>query len=105
VGPETPKSWEELRREEPVNDRRVAVYRRLMEAQQLIAASRFAAGISDEAIDAAFEASVSLVPETESDEELYFGTVRRFVEALGGRLEGLRGMFPDGELGIPPLGL
>jgi hypothetical protein len=98
------KSWEELRREEPLNERRVSVYRQLLEAQELVAASRMAVGVSEAAIDAAFEGSGSASPEHESDEDLYVGTLGRFVEALGGRLEGFRAAFADGSVTLPPLG-
>jgi hypothetical protein len=100
---EAPKSWEELRREEPLNERRVAVYRQLIEAQQLITAAR-SVHVGDAVVTAALEASVSPAPELESDEQLYVGTLTRFVEALGGELHGFRAEFPEFSITVAPFG-
>lgn len=101
------KSWEELRREEPLNEERVAVYRALMEAQELIAAGR-SVDLGQAAIDAALAESVSPDPENESDEELYVGTLTRYVKALGGRavpfgtpVVGVRAEFDGWSIAVP----
>jgi hypothetical protein len=65
-----------------------------MEAQHRIANARARAGATDAEIDAALEACEPATPETLSDEELYLGTLARFVAALGGRLEA-RAIFGD----------
>jgi hypothetical protein len=104
MGPEPLKPWDELRRAEPVNERWVSVYERLMEAQEKIASARFAAGVSEEAIDAAMEAGASGEGESESGGELYFGTLTRYVEALGGRLVGDQAVFVEETITLPPLG-
>jgi hypothetical protein len=107
MGSETGKSWEELRREEPLNEDRVEVYRQVMESQQLIAAGR-SVDVGLAAIDAALVASQSRDPENESDEELYVGTLTRFIEALGGRalplgtpVVGVRAEFDGWSIAVP----
>jgi len=86
--PEFTKSWEELKRERPLDEERVAAYRLIIEAQSRIAASRTRAGVTDAEIDAALEACEPANPESLSPSDLYLTTIERFVTALGGRLEG-----------------
>jgi hypothetical protein len=107
MGTESARSWEELRRQRPLNEHRVDTYRQLMKSQELLGAMR-GVDVGQAAVDAALEASLSLVPESESDEELYIGTLTRYVEALGGRLEvlgdppsGVRAGFPGWSIALP----
>ena len=65
----------------------MAAYERLMEAQHRIANARERAGVSDAAIDRALEACEAKNPESLTDDELYMGTLARFVAALGGHLD------------------
>ena len=58
-----------------------------MEAQELIARSRTRAGTTDAEIEAALETCEPRHPEHLSEDEVYLGTLARFVTALGGRLE------------------
>jgi hypothetical protein len=75
-----------------------------MEAQHVIAEQRARAGVSDEVLVDALDASASPAPEAESEEELYRGSVRRYVEALGGRVEGRDAVFAEGRVQLPELG-
>ncbi len=86
-------TWQEIRRQKPMNERRVAIYERLMVAQQLIAETRARQGVSDEAI---MEALAASDPDTAraGDEDLFLSTLARYVAALGGRLE-LQAVFPE----------
>jgi hypothetical protein len=85
----TTKSWQAVRRQEPVNERRVATFRRLMEAQERIAAARLRRGASRQAIDMALAASEQANGEREHD--LYVSALEHYVAALGGRLEADQG--------------
>lgn len=65
----------------------MAAYRRIIEAQSRIAASRTRAGVTDAEIDAALEACEPADPESLSPRDLYLTTIEAFVTALGGRLD------------------
>ena len=75
------KSWREIRRQLPLNEERVAIYRRLMDAEARLEPVRLRQGVSETAPDA-----------SESDD--YLATLARYVAALGGHLE-VRAVFPD----------
>jgi hypothetical protein len=77
-----------------VNDARVRLYERLMEAQELIAHARYARGVSDEAVLVAMDAAETQPSEDERRENLYLSALSAYVEALGGELE-IRAVFPD----------
>jgi hypothetical protein len=89
------KSWEEIRSETPLNERRVAAYERLMDAEELIAHARYERGVSDETILDALEASEPEGAHFEHEDELYLTVLGRYVATLGGVLE-LRAVFPEG---------
>jgi hypothetical protein len=95
------KSWETLKRERPMNKERVAAYERLMEAQHRVASARARAGVTDAEIDYALEACEPDNPESLSHDELYLGTIARFVAALGGRLDGVSAVFGDERVDLP----
>ena len=65
----------------------MAAYERLMEAQHRIANARYRAGVAYAEVDRALEACEPADPESLSDDELYLGTIARFVTELGGRFE------------------
>jgi hypothetical protein len=71
-----------------------------MEAQHRIASARTRAGVSDAQIDAALEACEPADPESLTPEELYLGTIERFVTALGGRLD-VAARFGDETVELP----
>jgi hypothetical protein len=58
-----------------------------MEAQHRIANARYRAGVPHVVVDRALEACEPGNPDALSDDELYLGTIARFVAALGGRLD------------------
>jgi hypothetical protein len=78
----------------------VAAYERLMEAQHRVANARYRAGVTDAEVDKALEACEPENPESLSDEELYLGTLARFVAALGGRLD-VVAVFGDETIDLP----
>lgn len=78
--------------ERAVNEGRVAVYVRLLQAQQQIAQALSAHGVDDEAIAEAFDAADN--GSGEDDYDIYLGELGRYVAALGGHLE-LRAVFPQ----------
>lgn len=72
-----------------------------MEAQHLIANTRTRNGVTDAEIDRALEACEPANPESLSHDELYFGTLARFVTALGGRLD-VAAVFGNEKVDLPP---
>lgn len=78
----------------PVNEARVNLYERLMEAQEQIAHARYACGVPHDAVRAAMDAAETQVSEEARREDLYLASLLAYVEALGGRLE-IRAVFPD----------
>ncbi len=89
-----PKSWEEIRRANPVNERRVATYRRLTEAEERVSRARHRAGVSWETIETALASSQLSDAELEATDDLYLMTLTRFVAALGGHVE-VRAVFGE----------
>jgi hypothetical protein len=79
----------------------VRAYEQVMEAQSRIAARVRRAGATDAQIDRALELSEPEHPELLAPEELYLGTVSRFVNALGGSLR-LAAVFGDERDDEPP---
>jgi hypothetical protein len=82
-----------------VRQYRVALYERLMEAQERIAHARYAYGASDATVEAALDAADGLSPEERGD-DLYLASLERYITALGGRLE-VRAVFPEGVVQLP----
>jgi hypothetical protein len=70
----------------PIDEERVRAYEQLMEAQSRIAARLIRAGVADAEIERALEACEPGHPEALAPDELYLGSLARFVDALGGRL-------------------
>ncbi|MDQ6776004.1 MAG: hypothetical protein M3071_07250 [Actinomycetota bacterium] len=88
------KSWESIRSENPVNEKSVAAYKRVMDAEQLIADARYRRGVSHVAITDALAVSEPENLDIERECDLFVSIVGRFVEALGGHLEVIA-VFPD----------
>lgn len=93
------KSWREVRGQRPLNEARVATYKRVMDAQEQITALLAERGVDDELIVEAMEAAHPPVAEDEELEDVYLTTLTRFVAALGGHLE-LRVVFPDASVTV-----
>lgn len=92
---EFPTRWGEIRREESLNDDpRVATYRRLVEAQAQIGDARSRRGVSDALLDDALEASEPTPEEVAHGDELYLGSLARYVAALDGHIE-VTAVFPN----------
>ncbi len=88
------RRWEEVRRQRPLNEKRIATYERLMAAEDQIAEALYSHGVSDETIMAALAASEPDGSSFEHELDRYLITLARYVSALGGQLE-LRAVFPD----------
>jgi hypothetical protein len=88
------KSWEVIRGQKSLNDDRVATYERLMDAEERIARARSRRGESQATIDQALAVSELDSSEGQPEDDLYLGTLARYVAALGGHLEVLA-VFPD----------
>lgn len=88
------RRWEMIREEEPLNEVRVATYRRLAEAQAHVGEARTKERAADAAIDAAVEASEPTPEEIAHGDNLYLGSLARYVAALGGHIE-VTAVFPD----------
>jgi hypothetical protein len=88
------RNWESVRGERSLNEQRVATYVRLMDAQERIAHARSRRGVSDSTIDDALAVSELNDSEAEPEDDLYLGSLSRYVAALGGHIE-VRAVFPD----------
>jgi hypothetical protein len=76
------------------NDPRVITYERLMDAEELIAQARSRRGENPQKIDEALELSEPTSSEMAVGDDLYLGSLGRYVAALGGHLE-VQAVFPD----------
>lgn len=85
--------WEKIRRANPVNERRVAAYQRLLEAGEQISQARHRNGESWATIEEALAASELSDSELSVEPDLYLTSLMRFVAALGGHVE-VRAVFP-----------
>ena len=65
------KSWQEVRRQKPLNERRVEAYKRLMDAETRLAEPRARRGLSQAAIADALDVSQPNVSRIEQEEDLY----------------------------------
>ncbi len=88
------RNWEIVRGERSLNEQRVATYVRLMDAQERIAQARSRRGVSDSTIDEALAVSELDDSEAEPEDDLYLGSLGRYVAALGGHIE-VQAVFPD----------
>lgn len=88
------RNWEIVRGERSLNEQRVATYVRLMDAQERIAHARSRRGVSDATIDEALAVSELDSSDGEPEDDLYLGSLGRYVAALGGHLE-VRVVFAD----------
>lgn len=83
------KTWRTIRKQRPLNEESMAVYKRLMDAEVRLDALRRRRGVSDVALGDALVAS-----EAENEHDVYVSTLVRYVAELGGHLEVLA-VFPD----------
>lgn len=71
-----------------------ARHRRLVDAVGMLSALREARGATQRQIAVAADSTQANVPQIEHTQDIYLSTLRRYVEALGGRLE-IAAVFPD----------
>jgi pyruvate/2-oxoglutarate dehydrogenase complex dihydrolipoamide acyltransferase (E2) component len=83
--------------EEPMNDMRAEIYRRLMAAQERIAHTLYERDVSHDDVLAALDAVDEQMSEAERREDLYLSALQHYVEALGGRIE-VRAVFDEDEV-------
>jgi hypothetical protein len=94
---EPTRSSNDVQADQSVNQSRVEVYKRLMEAQERIAHARYRRGVGDELVQNALDAAEESLSEAERREDLYLSALAHYVGALGGRLE-VRAIFGDDEI-------
>lgn len=87
------KNWREIREQRSLNEARVGMYRRLMDAEACLDDVRRRRGLSDTALGDAIEASESAGDDDRHD-DVYLDALTRYVAALGGQLE-VRAVFTD----------
>lgn len=97
---EPTRSWKDVLADQPVNETRVEIYKRLMEAQELVAHALYRRGVSDAAVQEALDTADENLSQDERREDLYLSALSRYVETLGGRLE-VRAIFDDEEIVLP----
>jgi DNA-binding XRE family transcriptional regulator len=88
------KAWRTVRGQRALNERRVAGYRRLMDAEVRLADLRQRRGISQTTMARALTVSQPNVSRIEQEEDIYLSTLARYVAALGGHIEVLA-VFPE----------
>jgi transcriptional regulator with XRE-family HTH domain len=94
VANQNAKSWRAIRGQRPLNEGRVAGYRRLMEAELRLAEVRRRRGVSQATIADALDVSQPNISRVEQEDDVYLSTLARYVAALGGHLEVLA-VFPE----------
>ena len=72
---------------------------KIMKAELPLAELRQARYFSQERLTAELRVQQPAVAKIEKKADMYISTLRRFIEAMGGRLE-IRAHFPDGEVRI-----
>lgn len=88
------KPWRTVRGQRPLNEGRVAAYKRLMDAELRLSELRAKRGLSQSAIADALAVSQPNVSRIEQEDDVYLSTLARYVAALGGHIE-VRAVFPD----------
>ncbi|HET9102626.1 MAG TPA: hypothetical protein VFN55_04680 [Solirubrobacteraceae bacterium] len=84
-----------------LDEARIAVYTRLLDAQDTIAQDRYAHGVGDEAVQAALDAADQGPSAAERREDLYVSALAHYVRALGGRLE-IHAVFAESAVVLDP---
>ena len=87
------KNWREIREQRSLNEARIAMYRRLMDAEARLEDVRRKRGVSDTALGDAIEASES-ADDGDGHDDVYLDALTRYVATLGGHLE-VRAVFAD----------
>jgi DNA-binding XRE family transcriptional regulator len=88
------RDWRTVRGQRPLNEARVATYKRLMDAELRLAEVRHRRGVSQATIARALEVSQPNVSRIEQEDDVYLSTLARYIAALGGHLE-VQAVFPD----------
>jgi hypothetical protein len=83
--------------DQSLNESRVEIYKRLMEAQERIAHALYRRGVSNVAVQEALDTADARLSDPERREDLYLSALAHYVGVLGGRLE-VRAIFGDEEL-------
>ena len=85
--------------QEPLNQARIELYERLMEAQEQIAHALSDRGVGDGEVLRALDAAETAPTDEERRQHLYLSALSAYVTALGGRLE-VHAVFPDRDLEV-----
>jgi pyruvate/2-oxoglutarate dehydrogenase complex dihydrolipoamide acyltransferase (E2) component len=85
--------------QEPVNDMRAEIYRRLMEDEQTIAEALYRRDVSHDAVLAALDAVDERMSVEERREDLHLSALAHYVGALGGRIE-VRAVFGQEDISV-----
>lgn len=88
------RRWKDIDSDQPVNEMRVSIYKRLLEAEEQIAHAQYLRGVDHTVVKAALDAIDERMSEEERREDLYLSALKYYVGALGGRLE-VRAVFGE----------
>jgi pyruvate/2-oxoglutarate dehydrogenase complex dihydrolipoamide acyltransferase (E2) component len=94
---EPASSRKDVGSDEPMNEMRGEIYRRLMEAQERIAHTLYKRDVSHDDVLAALDAVDEQMSEAQRHDDLYLSALEHYVEALGGRVE-VRAVFDEDEI-------
>lgn len=84
-------------RSDPVQAERIEAHKRAIEDALRLAEIRERRGVTQRGLAATLGVSQANVSRIEHKEDVYLSTLRRYVEALGGRLE-VTAVFPDDQV-------
>lgn len=85
-------NWRAIREQRPLNEQRLAMYGRIMDAEERLEPARLRRGLSDTALGDAIEASEAANDDRYDD--VYLDALTRYVAALGGHIE-ISAIFPE----------
>lgn len=100
------EEWRTLRRKRPLNEERMALYRRVIEAdlragELRLGELRRRRGVNQTDVADALDVSQPNISRIELQDDVYLSTLARYVAALGGDLE-IRAVFADESVPLIP---
>lgn len=94
MGNNEAKSWRTIRGGQPLSEKRMDTYQRLMDAESRLDHRRRDRGLRETAMADALDAIEGGGDRIEPEDDLYLRTITRYVRDLGGHIE-LVAVFPE----------
>jgi hypothetical protein len=80
--PKSTRRWKDVLSENPVNEKRAELYRRIIEAQERIAQAQYRRGVDHEVVLAALDAVDEKMSDAERADDLYLSALKYYVDAI-----------------------